>query len=971
MAADIGPKIGIDGEAKFKASITNINSALKAMRAEQKALEASFTSATSKEEKNAATIQMLRQQYKTLQAAQEKATAAVKEATEKFGENSTRANEAKKKYYEVSAEASRTRNALGDLNSGLEDGAEAFEKSSKSASSFGDVLASDLVASRVLGAFKSLASGIKDVAESSINFESAFAGVEKTVDGTAEQMDTLRAGIKEMSTEIPATAEEIAGVAEIAGQLGVATDNVLEFSRVMIDLGESTNLSAEEAATALAQFMNVAGTAPENVQRLGSAVVALGNNFATNESKIVDMAQRLASAGTMAGFSEAEILALATAMSSVGIEAEAGGTAMTQTFTAITRAVSSGGAKLETFAKISGMTASEFSTAWKTDAAGALSAFINGLSALEKSGGDVTATLDELGLSGVRQSNMLKSLTLANGEFNRALAVSNAAWTQNTALLEEASKRYATTESRLQMAANSFENLKAAIGDSFTPQIGALADAGNELAQGLTKIAEEAPGVTRSFIGISGAVGTATAGVLGYNAAQKALGYVGLNIPALSAGPWIALAAGIGLAAATMTESATAMQKYSNEFSEGLEIAGQSAEELEKTIAQLEAKQEQLQKNFQLNPADWLTTREMTATAEALAEAKAMYTQATMSAEEYYTTTLSGLEPQEQMTTLLGNLEAGLESLTESYQEAYEAARTSLEGQFGLFEQARLESQLSMDDYFAAMDSQTQYWNQYSSNLELLSSANANNVQLSSELMAYLNSGTEESVQMAAAFAQGIEEARAQGGAALEEFLNKANAAYEGTQGAMEGAAASIADSQVDIQQAFEDLVTSTEQAAEDLEMGDEFYQSAQDTIQGYVDGLDGGPIYAKMSAIAEKAIATFNEGVGVNSPSWKTEESARFTALGFFNEIQRQEREMQKNMEQFAAAGVNAFDQKMELDTPQVRQLVMPAESGGTAAAGGAMRGGNVVNIYPQSFNEATVDYLVRVLDARLGAEA
>ena len=154
----------------------------------------------------------------------------------------------------------------------------------------------------------------------------------------------ISAGIKQMSTEIPATTTEIAAVAEAAGQLGIATGDVLSFSRVMLDLGESTNMSADEAATALARFANITGTSAADYERLGSVIVGLGNNFATTEAEITQMATRLASAGTLAGLTESEIMALATAMSSVGIEAEAGGTAMTQTLAAMEKAVAGGGA---------------------------------------------------------------------------------------------------------------------------------------------------------------------------------------------------------------------------------------------------------------------------------------------------------------------------------------------------------------------------------------------------------------------------------------------------------------------------------------------------------------------------------------------------------------------------------------------------------------------------------------------------
>src|SRR5690625_3297133 len=75
-----------------------------------------------------------------------------------------------------------------------------------------------------------------------INFEDAFAGVRKTVDATEAEFSSLRSGILRMSKELPTSANEIAGVAEAAGQLGIQTGSVLEFSRVMVMLGDTTNI---------------------------------------------------------------------------------------------------------------------------------------------------------------------------------------------------------------------------------------------------------------------------------------------------------------------------------------------------------------------------------------------------------------------------------------------------------------------------------------------------------------------------------------------------------------------------------------------------------------------------------------------------------------------------------------------------------------------------------------------------------
>jgi len=230
-----------------------------------------------------------------------------------------------------------------------------------------------------------------------IQWESAFAGVEKTVDGTAEQIAALEQGIRDMAKTLPTSREEIAGVAEAAGQLGVQTDNVLAFTRVMVDLGESTNLSATEAATAMARFANITQMSQDDFDKLGSAVVDLGNNMATTESEIVDMALRLAGAGKQVGLSESEILGLSAALSSVGIEAEAGGSAISKTMINIAADVEKGGQGLAKWAKTAGMSVDQFVAAWEDAPAEALNSVITGLADMEAHGGSTLGMLEELG----------------------------------------------------------------------------------------------------------------------------------------------------------------------------------------------------------------------------------------------------------------------------------------------------------------------------------------------------------------------------------------------------------------------------------------------------------------------------------------------------------------------------------------------------------------------------------------------
>lgn len=366
-----------------------------------------------------------------------------------------------------------------------------------------------IVAAGIAVALKEIYEYFASCAQASMDFESAITGVAKTTDLTDEELAAMSDSIKALSTEIPATTEEIAAVTEAAGQLGIQKDALLDFTEIMTMLGTATNMTADEAATALARFANITGMATDNYGRLGSVIVDLGNNFATTESEIVAMGTRLASAGKLAGLTEPEIMALAAAMSSVGIEAEAGGTAMTQTLNAIEKAVAKGGDDLAEFARIAGMSSEEFSSAWKNDAMSALTSFIGGLGKLDEQGESTVLVLEDLGLTGIRQSNMLKALGLAADQMTGAVNTANTAWQQNTALTNEANKRYATAQSRLTMMQNAYNNLKVAIGDAYTPALSEAYGVGTKVLNEITKFVQANPGVVAAITGLSAALGAA------------------------------------------------------------------------------------------------------------------------------------------------------------------------------------------------------------------------------------------------------------------------------------------------------------------------------------------------------------------------------------------------------------------------------------------------------------------------------
>lgn len=321
--------------------------------------------------------------------------------------------------------------------------------------------------------------------DASVDFETAMAGVAKTTDLSAVQLAEMGDEIKALSERIPVSTTELAGLVETAGQLGIADEYLLSFSETMAALGVSTNLSASEAATALAQLANIMQTFGKDYERMGSSIVALGNSSATTEKDIVEMSQRLAGAARVVRMSEAQVFGFAAALTSVGIEAEAGGSSLSKIWGEIETMVATGSADLEGWAKVAGMSATQFAEAWQTDAGGAFKTFIDGLADADRNGQSAIATLSGLGVTEIRTTRAMLGLATAGDLLERSLATSQTAWDENTALAKEAGTRYGTTASQITMAENALNNLNIAVGDKFKPLVTDIASMGAESAKAL------------------------------------------------------------------------------------------------------------------------------------------------------------------------------------------------------------------------------------------------------------------------------------------------------------------------------------------------------------------------------------------------------------------------------------------------------------------------------------------------------
>ena len=345
-------------------------------------------------------------------------------------------------------------------------------------------------AGAVMSAIPALA--IKDA----VSFESAFAGVVKTVDATTEEISEFRTELLEMSTRIPKTVEDLAKIAEIGGQLNVGIKDMKKFTETVAMLTDSTDISLEEGTLQIAQFMNVMKENMNNIDKVGSAITYLGNNSATTESKILSMASRIARSSKMIGMSSSDVLGISTAIASTGIEAEMGGSAFSKFAIDIQNAVTSSSSDLKTYAKLANTTTKEFQNLFKQDPAKAMSKVISGIG----TSSDPYAVIDDLGIKEVRLRETVLALAGSHEELAKYLDSSANAFSENSALAEEAAKRYGTSESALAMMKNQIRYASIEIGTAMLPVVRDLAEAIGGLASKFNALSPEQKEMISKFI---------------------------------------------------------------------------------------------------------------------------------------------------------------------------------------------------------------------------------------------------------------------------------------------------------------------------------------------------------------------------------------------------------------------------------------------------------------------------------------
>ena len=448
-----------------------------------------------------------------------------------------------------------------------------FQSLTRQANAFGAAMPASFIAAG--NAARSMSEGMRSFANYSLgasvavgavgayavkaakDYEYAFADVRKTIDATEAEYAELSRSVIEMSLVRPSSAKDLAYIMSLGGQLNIANQYLSKFAATVADLDVATDMELEDASLDMARFMNICGTAQGEVDRLGATIVDLGNNSATTESSIMAMAMRIAGTGSSLGMTAAEVLGVATSLSSVGIQAEMGGNAISTIMRRIDKDVQTGSSTLSTWASVAGMSAQQFKTLWTEDVAQGLIAVIRGMGQFQDEGGSLTLLMNDLGISYMRQVDTMMRMAQAGDMANEMITRANTAWSQNSALSREVEQRYDTNEAKLQMMGNAAQAAAIAFGDELLPSFRDVVVGATDLVQAVASLDS----------GTKDTIVTVGAGVVGFGLFTKALqvgsgvfgtwiGWVGKGVTAVTG--WSTAIAGASAAETAATAAKTA-----------------------------------------------------------------------------------------------------------------------------------------------------------------------------------------------------------------------------------------------------------------------------------------------------------------------------------------------------------------------------------------------------------------------------
>lgn len=363
---------------------------------------------------------------------------------------------------------------------------------------------------------------VSAAAQAGIAQERAFADVKRTAQGTTNDLNELRKAYTDLSTQKVVTPfADLAKIGTLGAQMNIPTKDLKDFTTAVAEFSTVTEMDVEAATTAFGRFGQMMGGLQESSKSAGDGYKILANQVAdlgaksvATEPEIANMMVSIAAQGKSAGFTQNQILALSSTLSSLAIPKEWARGSLQRIFNSINAAAAEGGDAMHTYARAVGVTDAEFQKLWRDDPNKVFQGILQNLAGIGDKVQKAQAIKD-LGFKNVRDVELLSRMSNSVGLYVEQLEEAERA-SKNTSFIDDSMSIITDTMSaKLQQFQNALQNAGAAMNSSFMVPMKAVVTVATMAVNAFAKL----PAPIQAFVGALTAVGIARAGMVATKAA--------------------------------------------------------------------------------------------------------------------------------------------------------------------------------------------------------------------------------------------------------------------------------------------------------------------------------------------------------------------------------------------------------------------------------------------------------------------
>ncbi len=404
---------------------------------------------------------------------------------------------------------------------------------------------------------------LKAMIGTAAEYERSFANVARTTDFVSvkigEAAESMKYSLSQLAEEIPVTFSKITEIATVGNQLGIAQGELVGFTKTVAQFATITGISVDQAALSFGRIGELLAKTGESTDfnALGSSIAYAGVKAVATETQILSVTKEIATTAKMAKFGTADVVGLATALSSLGIAPEAARGSIIRSFALINQAVGEGGDKLKAYADVAGQPAEIFAQTWTTNGQKAFGQFLQGLQSLSDGGKNLDTVLRGLGVQNVRDIQTIQKLGDNYEVYADSIRNANKGFEEGTFLAAAYGQIQETVAAKIEIVQNKFNNFLATTGEASFPGVQLLLDLLGSLIDQLNSFARNPFGkVIIGFVTVATALAVAIAAINAVVAITKAtmMAYaIAMETTAVASSSAAASTAAVGTAATATT----------------------------------------------------------------------------------------------------------------------------------------------------------------------------------------------------------------------------------------------------------------------------------------------------------------------------------------------------------------------------------------------------------------------------------